>query len=117
MASPGIVSSIKHLRYFTLECYFICISPYCMLSSEIFLFLNLEAKSIDFFLSSPKWILSLLSTNRSHVLEKSTINCFSIVLISLCRKTRHESSAYRNRWHLTACDMPLTSIKTGVDPN
>ena len=53
--------------------------PYFVLSFLIFLFLNLEAKSIDFVLSSPKWILSLLST----------FNCFSISLISLCWQTRH----------------------------
>ena len=47
-----------------------------MLSFLIFLFLNLEAKSIDFVLSSPKWILSLLLANQSHVLEKSTLTGF-----------------------------------------
>ena len=78
MASPDIVSSIKHPRYFTLECCLICISPYFILSFLIFLFLNLEAKSIDFVLSSPKWILSLLLANQSHVLEKSTLTCFQI---------------------------------------
>ena len=54
MASPDIISSIKHPRYFTLECCSICISPYFMLSFLMFLFLNLEVKNIDFALSSPK---------------------------------------------------------------
>ena len=76
MASPDIVSSIKNPRYFTLECCLICLSPYFILSFQKFFFLNLEAKSIDFVVSSPMWILSLLSTNQSHILEKSTFNCF-----------------------------------------
>ena len=79
-------------------------------------FLNLEAKSIDFVLSSPKLILSLLSTNQSHILEKSTFSCFSIWLISLCWQTRHESLANRKRWNLAACDMSLTYIKNKSGP-
>ena len=60
MASPDIVSSIKHPRHFTLECCLICISPHFMLSYLIILFLNLEAKNIDLVLSSSKWILIVL---------------------------------------------------------
>ena len=83
-ASPDIVSSIKHPSYFTLECCLIYISPYFMLTFLMFSFLNVEAKSIDFVLSSPNEILSLFSTNQSHILEKSTFSCFSISLIALC---------------------------------
>ena len=46
--------------------------------------LELEVKSIDFVLSSPKSILSLLSTNQSHILQKSSFIQFPILLISLC---------------------------------
>ena len=47
-----------------------------MLSFLMFSYLNIVAKSIDFVLSSPKWILSLLLANQSHVLEKSTLTGF-----------------------------------------
>ena len=40
-------------------------------SSFISFILNLEAKSISFVLSLPKCILSLLSTNQSHILQNS----------------------------------------------
>ena len=73
-----IVSSSMHSRYFTLECCLICISPYFIFSFLTFFILNLVAKSIDLVLSSPKWILSLLSTNQSQLLSKSLFSCFSI---------------------------------------
>ena len=43
-------------------------------SSFISFILNLEAKSISFVLSLPKCILSLLSTNQSHILQNSSFN-------------------------------------------
>ena len=43
-------------------------------------FLSLEVKSIDFVLSSPMWIINLLSTNQSHVLEKSNLTVFQFHL-------------------------------------
>ena len=76
MASPDTVSSIKHPRYFTSENCLICISPCFMLSFLMFFILNLTAQSTDFVLSTPKWKLSLLPTNQSHILQKSTFNCF-----------------------------------------
>ena len=109
-------SSIKHLRYFTLGSCLICISPYFMWCFLIFFFLSLEVKRIDFVLSSPKWILSLLSTNQSHILEKSKFNYFSISLISLRWQTKHESLACRKRWHLTDCDMSFAYIKNESGP-
>ena len=63
MDSTDIVSSIKHPRSLTLECYLICISPCFMLLFLMFFFLDLEARSIDFVLSSPMWILRLFSAN------------------------------------------------------
>ena len=79
MASPDIVSSINHPRHFTLGRCLICISPYFMLSFLMFFFFNLEKKSIDFVLSSPKRILNLLSTYYLHLL--STFSYYSISLI------------------------------------
>ena len=76
IASLDIVLSNKHPKYLTLKCCLICISPYFMLSFIFFSLLNLETKSIDFVISSPDCILSLLSTNLSHILEKSSFNCF-----------------------------------------
>ena len=84
IVSPDIVSSSNHLRYLTLECCLICISSYFMWSYFIFFHSNFEAKSIDFDLSSPKCILSLLSANQSHILQISSTKWFSILLISLC---------------------------------
>lgn len=42
----------------------------------MFFFLILKAKSNDLVLSSPRWILTLLSINQSHILEKSIFNVF-----------------------------------------
>ena len=78
MASSDIVSSIKHRRCFTLECCLICISQSFILSFLVHFFFNLEANGIDFALSSPKWILTLLSAIQSHVLEEPKFNCFSV---------------------------------------
>ena len=54
-----------------------------MLSFLTLFLLNLEAKSLDFLLSSPNCILGLLSTNQSHILEKSSFKCFWITLINI----------------------------------
>ena len=93
IASPDIVSSIRRPKYLTLECCLICISPYFLLRFYRFFLLSLEAKSIGFVLFLPNWILSLLSTNQLHILEKSTFNCFWVSLIYLCWQTSGESSA------------------------
>ena len=117
MTSPDMTSpSIKHPKKFIFQCCLICISPYFMLIFLIFFCLNLEARSIDFVFSLSKWILGLLSTKQSHILETSTFNYFWISLISLCTQTRYELSAYRKRWHLTACDMSLTYMKIKSGP-
>ena len=101
MTSPDMTSpSIKHPKKFTFQCCLICISPYFMLIFLIFFCLNLEARSIDFVFSLSKWILGLLSTKQSHILETSTFNYLT----------------YRKRWHLRACDMSLTNMKIKSGP-
>ena len=68
-----------------------------------FLTLRLLLKKIDFVLSSPKWMLSLLSTNQSHIKLKFLLSWISISLISLCLNIKQVSSAYKSSSHLTAC--------------
>ena len=76
----NFVTLVKYAKYvadrFPTELCLICTSPYFMLSFLMLFFLNLEAKSIDFVLSSPKKILSLLSPNQSLILEKCTFKFF-----------------------------------------
>ena len=47
---------------------------------------------------------------------KSLFNCFSISLTFLLWKTRHVSSAYKNRSHLTAIGISLAYIKNNKEP-
>ena len=47
---------------------------------------------------------------------KSSFNCLSISLTFLLWKTRHMSSAYKNRLHLTAISISLTYIKNNKGP-
>ena len=54
------------------------------------LHLIFKGKRIDFVLSSPKWTLSLLSTDQSSKVGKPQFRCFSIIFISLCWKNRQE---------------------------
>ena len=68
----------------------------------------LPDKSMDFILSSPKWMLSLLSTNQSQGLLNSVLSFSEIVSRSLAWKTRHVSSAYNSISHLIAPCMSLT---------
>ena len=105
--------ALNILRNFTLKSCLICISPYFMWSFLMIFFLNLEAKSIDSVLSSPEWILSILSTKQSHILVISTFNYFSISLISLCWEIRHESSAYRKSdiWQLVTYHWDILEIR------
>ena len=114
IASPDIFSSIKHTRYLTLECYLICISPYFILSFFIFFLLNLEAKSIDFVLYSPKCIISLLSSNQSHILQKSSFNWFSILLnLYLDKQEMYHWHGEKDQiWQLVTCNWEI--LKTRV---
>ena len=47
---------------------------------------------------------------------KYSFNCISISLILLIWKTRHVSSAYKNRLHLTAFSISLTYVKNYKEP-
>ena len=66
-----IVSSVKFPKYLTLGCCLIYISPYFFAKFFNISFLNLEGKSINCVLSSPKW-----PTNQSHISEISSKNVF-----------------------------------------
>ena len=63
IASPDIASSNKYSRYLKLGCCLTCISPFFVLFFLYLFFLNLEAKSIDFALTSPSYAFSLLFAN------------------------------------------------------
>ena len=76
---------------------FIRILLYIMSSFWSFLILRLEVKRMDMFFSLSKWPISLLSTNQSHMFAKSSFNFFLISLAFLFWKTRHLSTAYKNR--------------------
>ena len=76
IGSLDIDSSNTHPRYVTSAFCFIFISLYLIFSLQIFLVLRLLAKRIDLVLSSPKWILNLLSTNQSQIFSKSSLSIF-----------------------------------------
>ena len=65
-------------------------------------------KRIDLVLSSPKYILSLLSTSQSKIFPKSLLSCFSISATPLCCYKMHESSAYKTNDDVTASGISLT---------
>ena len=78
-ACKAIVSPDKlHPKYITSEYCLIFTSPCLMSISFMFFNLWVVPKTIDFVLSSPKCILSLLSTNQSHNVLKSSLSLFSI---------------------------------------
>ena len=98
IVSPDIGSFNIQPKYVTFECCFICIFFYLIFSFGTLFILRLEAKSIDLVLSSPKWMLSLLSTNHSQMFLKYLFQLFSISITSFHWKTKQESSAERNIW-------------------
>ena len=64
-------------------------------------------------------MLILLSTNHSKMFVKSPfiyLFFFSISTTSFHWKTRQESSAYRNRFDLTALDMSFTYMRNSKGP-
>ena len=69
---------------------------------------------MDFFSSSPKCRLSLLSITNQ--LRLKNLDLANKNLISLCWKTRQVSSAYNRRSLSTACDMSLIYIKKNSKP-
>ena len=85
-------------------------------SLPTFLNLRFQPNRMDLVLSSPKWMLSLLSRNHSHRLLKSLFKCVSISVTCLFWKTRQESSAYSNRSDDTACLTSLTYIRKSKWP-
>ena len=93
-SSPKLVSRQKP-RYSTIRYCFILLLLYVMLSSGKFLSL---LKRMRFVLSSPKWIVSLLSTNQSHTFANSLYKTFSISVTSLCWQKILVSSSYRYTW-------------------
>ena len=102
MDSPERVSSKMQLKYVTLEYCVILMSLYWMFSCFDFLILCLLPNKIDFVLSSPKWILNLLSTNQSQSILKFLFSADSISVISLCWNIKQVSSAYSNSSQSTA---------------
>ena len=104
IGSPNIVLSNMHQRYVTWECCFIIIWLYLIFSWRVFFDLRLLSKRIN------------LSTNQSQVFQKSLLNCFSTSSSPLCWYKMHESSACKNKIHLTACPISLTLIKNEGGP-
>ena len=77
--SPDIVSLSKQPKYVALDYWFISVSLYFMLRFPAFFNWSFEPKGMHFVLSSPRWLLYLLSTNHSYKLAKSLFNWCSIV--------------------------------------
>ena len=92
--SPNNVSSNTHPKVFTCLYFLIFVSLYLISSSSASFELPLELHKTDFFLSSPKYILRLFSTNQSQILLKSLINCFFVSVTSLRWKSKHESLTF-----------------------
>ena len=61
-------------------------------------------------------MISLLSTNQTHILQKSSFNWFSILLNLYVEKKEMYNRHGEKRSHLTACDMSLTYIKNKSGP-
>ena len=72
-----------------------------------------EKDGLSFILTK---VNTLLSIKQSHTFSKSSFNCFSISLTFLLWKTKHVSSTYKNRLHLTAIDISLTYIMNKKEP-
>ena len=85
--SPEISSSRMHPKYVTLFYWDILISPLLMSSISSFFKRLLDPNTMDLVLSSPKWMLSLFSTNQSHNELKFLFKLSSIILIYLSVKT------------------------------
>ena len=111
IVSPDNVLSNTHPRQFTCLLCLIFIYLYLISSSFTSFELGLELNKIDFVLSSLKGILSLLSTNQSQILLKSSFNYFFISVTFLCWKSKHESSAYKYKSHSTTWPISLTKLK------
>ena len=98
--SPDIVSSSKQPKYDTLEYCFISISLYIILSFPAFFNLCFEPKNMDFVLSSPRWMLNLLSMYHSHKLVKFLINVqlYEHLYVGMLNQNRLHIKTNRNEW-------------------
>ena len=94
LGSPDGFSSRTQPRYVTLWYWLICIVPYLISKLRGFS-VSFLYQTVYFYLvlSSPKWILSLLSTNQLQTCDKFLLIFCSITLISLYWYIKHESSA------------------------
>ena len=86
--SPDSISSRTLPKYVTVEYYLFFIFLYWMFKGLAFFNLTFTDKKIDLVLSSPKWMLSLLSTKKLLIKLKFLLSWISICLISLCWKIR-----------------------------
>ena len=91
------------------ECCFIQKMLYII--SSYWNFFDLPLRRMSLILSSPKWILSLINNLIAYVSKIFSFNWFSISLTFSLWKTRHLSSAYKNRLHLTVIVIWLTLVK------
>ena len=109
-------SCLAHIQDMLLPNVVLYLSLYLIFNWQIFFACRLLAKRTDFVLSSPKWILSLLSTNQSQRFSKSSLSHFSICTMSLCWYKIHELSAYKSRVDGMACGILLTWIRNNRGP-
>ena len=71
IVSPDFVSFSIHRKYFTLECYLICISPYFIFTFLTFFILNLVAKRLSF-------VITKMDTNL--IIDKPVTNAVQIFI-------------------------------------
>ena len=95
IASPDRFLSRSKPKYVTFQ--------YCLILMLPNFISNVPEKRIDLVLSLRKWILSLLPTNQSNMLQKFLVSSLFIWFRFLCWYSKHVSSAYRNRSLSTAC--------------
>ena len=81
-----------------------CISPYLISRLLTLLSLCFVPNSMHFVLSSPKWMLSLLSTNQSQTFEKFLFRFLSISFTSLSIRLSNMSAAYMSTSETGAVD-------------
>ena len=114
-----IVSSNTYPRYLTCERCFIFTCLCLIFTWWTFFDLRFLEKRINLVLSTPKFILTLLSTNQSTMFSNSLLSCFSIPSTSLCWYKMHESSAYKSwfdcLWHSVHIDKKNKRVPK-IDP-
>ena len=115
MDSPDIISSRRHPKYSPTEHCLILFSFLVIFKAEYFYFPFLN--KIYLVLSFLKCIESLLSTNHSHRILKSTFRCFSIELTFSLLKRRQASSAYSLKSQSVTADLKsFTYNKKSIGP-